>query len=75
MQRAGSVVRISQGLLVVRAADPDVPAIGTEILDENLEEVGHVVDVFGPTAAPYLAVTPREGVHEAGLLQAPLYYN
>ncbi len=75
MRRAGSVVRITQGLLVVRAADAEVPSIGTAMLDENLEEVGHVVDVFGPTGAPYLAVTPRDGVHAAGLLQAPLYHN
>ena len=73
MQKAGSVVRIAQGLLVVRAAGPDTPSIGTDVVDENLDPVGHVVDIFGPVDSPYLGVTLDEGVHAAGLLNAPLY--
>lgn len=73
MQRAGSVVRIAQGLLVARAASPDVPDIGTPVVDENLDTVGHVVDVFGPKERPYLSITPHDGVHAAGLLNASLY--
>ena len=73
MQRAGSVVRIAQGLLVLRAAGDGVPSLGTEVVDENLEAVGRIVDVFGPTGEPYLAVSPADGVHAPGLLNAALY--
>lgn len=72
MQKAGTVVRIAQGLLVVRASDP-VANIGTTVLDENIDDVGRVVDVFGPTSEPYLAVNPTEDIHAPSLLNASLY--
>ncbi|MFW6457900.1 MAG: H/ACA ribonucleoprotein complex subunit GAR1 [Halodesulfurarchaeum sp.] len=58
MRRLGTVHRIAAGLLVVTAADADPPPIGTPVIDEHLDTAGRVVDVFGPTEAPYLAVTP-----------------
>lgn len=73
MQRAGSVVKIAQGLLVVRAAGDSTPDIGTSVVDEELTEVGHVVDIFGPTESPYLSITPDDGVHAAALLNSNLY--
>jgi len=90
MRRAGEVVRVAQGKLVVRApgeaadeADTadEVPGeadhghvdVGTELVDEELSEVGRVVDVFGPVARPYLAVVPADGVQPAELLGARLY--
>ncbi|WP_121742982.1 H/ACA ribonucleoprotein complex subunit GAR1 [Natronorubrum halophilum] len=47
--------------------------IGTMVLDDSLEEVGRVVDVFGPVERPYLAVTPDAGVHLPSLVGSPLY--
>jgi RNA-binding protein len=73
MRRAGEVVRTAQGLAVVRVPDEERPDIGTRLVDEDLEEVGQVVDVFGPVERPYLAVSPDEGVTVAGLLGAVLY--
>lgn len=73
MQKAGSVRTIAQGLLVVRAPGPDVPDIGTDLVDENLDEVGQVVDIFGPVDRPYLAVKAYESVHPAGHLHKSLY--
>jgi len=73
MRRAGEVVRTAQGLAVVRVPDEEHPDIGTRLVDEDLEEVGQVVDVFGPVERPYLAVSPDEGVTVAGLLGAVLY--
>jgi len=73
MRRAGEVVRTAQGLAVVRVPDEEYPDIGTRLVDEDLEEVGQVVDVFGPVERPYLAVSPDEGVTVAGLLGAVLY--
>lgn len=73
MQKAGTVVRIAQGLLVVRADAESIPQIGTPVVDENIDDVGQVVDVFGPTANPYLAIHPDENVHAPALLNATLY--
>ena len=73
MQRAGSVVKIAQGLLVVRATGDSTPDIGTRVVDEELTEVGHVVDIFGPIDSPYLSITPGDDVHPAALLNENLY--
>jgi RNA-binding protein len=60
MYAAGQVVRTAQGLAVVRCPGDDHPPIGAEAVDEQLDSVGRVVDVFGPVERPYLAVTPDE---------------
>ena len=59
MKRAGEVVRVAQGLAIVRCPDEAHPDIGTELTDQELATVGQVVDVFGPVERPYLAVDPR----------------
>jgi len=60
MRRIGQVVRATGRVAVARSGDDSYPAIGTELIDENLEDVGRVVDVFGPVERPYLAVVPAE---------------
>jgi len=71
MKRAGEVVRVAQGLAIVRCPDEAHPDIGTELTDQELSTVGRVVDVFGPVERPYLAVDPRS--HPALLLGNRLY--
>ncbi|ADD07153.1 tRNA/rRNA pseudouridine synthase complex protein Gar1 [Natrialba magadii ATCC 43099] len=80
MKRIGTVVRTAQGLAVLRADATDGDAddahrdeIGTIVLDDSLDEVGRVVDVFGPVDQPYLAVTPDSGVHLPALVGSTLY--
>lgn len=73
MRRAGTVVRTAQGLAVVRCPDDGHPEIGEEVVDEQLEPAGRVVDVIGPTARPYVIVTPAEGRTPASMLEARLY--
>ena len=73
MRAVGEVVRTAQGLAVLRADDDDHPDIGTEVVDERLETVGRVVDVFGPVERPYLAVSPADGVAVPALLGERLY--
>ncbi|UPV76238.1 Gar1/Naf1 family protein [Halorussus limi] len=73
MQRLGDVVRTAQGLAVVRCPDDEPPDVGTEAVDEQLNAVGRVVDVFGPVSRPYVAVSPDEGVALATLLGQKLY--
>ncbi|MFC4405883.1 H/ACA ribonucleoprotein complex subunit GAR1 [Haloarchaeobius iranensis] len=57
MKRVGEVVRVAQGLAVARSDSEEHPDIGTEAVDESLNAVGRVVDVFGPVSRPYVAVT------------------
>ena len=71
MKRAGEVVRVAQGLAIVRCPDEAHPDIGTELTDQELATVGQVVDVFGPVERPYLAVDPRS--EPTGLLGSRLY--
>ena len=71
MKRVGEVVRVAQGLAIVRAPDDECSEIGTPVVDQNLSTVGRIVDVFGPTERPYLAVTPHGS--PAALLGTVLY--
>jgi len=73
MKRAGDVVRTAQGLAVVRCPDGDHAKMGAAVVDERLDDVGRVVDVFGPVERPYLAVTPDGDADAAPLLGATLY--
>ncbi|MFC4437626.1 MULTISPECIES: H/ACA ribonucleoprotein complex subunit GAR1 [Natrialbaceae] len=78
MRRVGQVVRTAQGLAILRTdtgGDDDTlqDEIGTMVLDDSLETVGRVVDVFGPVDRPYLAVTPDDGVHLPSLVSSTLY--
>lgn len=72
MKRAGDVVGTAQGVLVVRCPDDEFPDPGTTLLDDSLDEIGTVVDVFGPVERPYLAVTPAVD-SPARLVGSPLY--
>jgi rRNA processing protein Gar1 len=104
VKRLGDVVRIAQGLAVVRLpgaessegaaseggagegagsagegtaregpTTADLPDLGTPVVAESLEEVGEVVDVFGPTDRPYCSVAPEDDVRPATLVGSPLY--
>ena len=73
MKRVGDVVRTAQGLAVVRAPDESKPEFGITVVDENLTEIGRVVDVFGPVARPYVAVSPNDDVLLPTLLGTTLY--
>lgn len=74
MERLGTVHRIAGNLLVVRAATGDPAPIGATAIDESLDTVGRVVDVFGPVSEPYLAVSPNDAAAEASLVGQPLYW-
>ena len=73
MKRLGTVSQVTQGLAVVRAPDDEYASVGTAVVDEELQTVGSVVDVFGPVERPYLAVSPDDGVHLPALVGQVLY--
>ena len=72
MKRAGSVVGTAQGVVVVRSPGEEYPGTGSELVDESLDTVGRVVDVFGPVDRPYLAVSPTVD-NPALLVSKPVY--
>lgn len=73
MRRAGTAVATAQGMSLVKCADDDPPAIGSELLDEHLNPIGRVVDVIGPVSGPYLVIDPHSDTHPTELLGEPLY--
>lgn len=73
MRRVGTVVGTAQGLIVVRSTDRSHPDVGTTVVDERLDEVGEVVDVFGPVEQPYVSVSSAASAHPPTLLDDPVY--
>ncbi|ERG90775.1 MAG: RNA-binding protein involved in rRNA processing [Haloquadratum walsbyi J07HQW1] len=75
MQRLGTITQHVQHLLIARCEDNmhEPPSIGAEAIDESLSTVGRVVDVFGPTSQPYIAITPAETHSPAALLGEKIY--
>ena len=73
MERIGTVSRTAQGLAIARCESAAHPDIGTPVVDESLNGVGRVVDVFGPVSKPYVAVTPNDRSRLAALVGQKLY--
>ncbi|PSQ48746.1 H/ACA RNA-protein complex component Gar1 [Halobacteriales archaeon SW_7_65_23] len=72
MKRIGEIVRATSTVAVARSTDDTVPDLGTALIDENLDDVGSIVDVFGPVERPYLAVIP-DGGNTAQLVGRTVY--
>ena len=73
MQRIGTVEKTAQGLAIVGLDSEETPDIGLSVVDESLSTVGRIVDVFGPVAAPYVAITPNDGSTLTDLVGTTLY--
>ena len=73
MRRVGEVVQLTNGLIIVRITDHRYPPIGTSLLDERLNPVGRVVDVFGPVTNPYLALTSTDNRIDPAILGNRVY--
>ena len=71
MKRIGEVKTITGSIAVVRGEDQTRPKIGTKVIDEKLEKVGHIVDIIGPVSRPYIVIKIREGVKD--ILKKRLY--
>ncbi len=58
MQRIGLVLHTSSsGNMILKAEN--LPRIGDRVMDENLNQIGAVFDIFGPVSSPYVAVRPN----------------
>ncbi len=55
LQRIGCVLHISSSKnAVIKAEKP--PRIGDKVVNEKMEPVGMVFDIFGPVSSPYVSV-------------------
>ena len=74
MRRLGKVLHVSsRGSIVLRT--DKTPPIGKEarVLDKKAQDIGFVIDVFGPVKSPYVSVRPRKNVDAKKLVGQMLY--
>lgn len=60
MQRIGRVLHISSNRNMILKAE-SLPRIRDRVVDEKLEPVGTVFDIFGPVSSPYVSVKTEIG--------------
>jgi RNA-binding protein len=58
LNRIGHVLHVSNTKNIIVKAE-NLPRIGDEVVNEKLNHIGIVFDVFGPTKSPYVAVKPK----------------
>ncbi|MBS7623694.1 H/ACA RNA-protein complex protein Gar1 [Candidatus Bathyarchaeota archaeon] len=59
MRRLGKIIHLSRsGNLILRLEANNYPALGERVVDSRLKEIGRIQDVFGPSAKPYISISP-----------------
>ncbi|MHA1614514.1 MAG: H/ACA ribonucleoprotein complex subunit GAR1 [Candidatus Thorarchaeota archaeon] len=74
MRRLGKVLHISnRGSIIIRTEK--TPPVGrqTIVMDKKAQEVGTIIDVFGPVKYPYVAIKPNRGYNPQKLVGQMLY--
>jgi RNA-binding protein len=74
LRRLGIVLHISnRGSIIVRTEK--VPPIGNKsiVFDKRAQEIGIIVDVFGPVKNPYLAIRPQKEIDPKKFVGQVLY--
>ena len=74
MRRLGTVLHISnRGSIIVRTEK--VPPVGSKsiVFDKRAQEIGIIIDVFGPVKNPYLAIRPNKEFDSKKLVGQVLY--
>lgn len=73
MRRVGTATGVVQHLIIARSDDDEKPRVGSTVIDDQLESIGTVVDVFGPVSQPYIAISPDETASVSRLIGTRLY--
>ncbi len=60
------------GNLILRLEQPPVPAIGAQVCDYKLRNLGVVNNILGPVKSPYVSVKPESSI-DGGLSGRVLY--
>jgi len=74
LRRLGKVLHISnRGSIIIRTEK--TPPVGrqTIVMDKKAQEVGTIIDVFGPVKNPYVAFKPNRGYNPQKLVGQMLY--
>ncbi len=74
MRRLGKVLHISnRGSIIIRTEK--TPPVGRQaiVMDKKAQEVGIIIDVFGPVNFPYVAIKPNRGYDPQKLVGQMLY--
>jgi RNA-binding protein len=74
LRRLGTVLQISnRGSIIIRTEK--VPPIGNKsiVFDKRAQEIGIIVDVFGPVKNPYLAIRPLKEIDPKKYIGQVLY--
>ncbi|MHA2358798.1 MAG: H/ACA ribonucleoprotein complex subunit GAR1 [Candidatus Thorarchaeota archaeon] len=74
MRRLGKVLHISKRGSIILQTDK-TPSVGgrSVVLDKKAQEVGIIIDVFGPVKTPYVAVRPKRKTDPHKLVGQMLY--
>jgi len=74
LKRLGKVLHISKRGSIILQTDKTPPVGGRSVvLDKKAQEVGTIVDVFGPVKTPYVAVRPKRRTDPHKLVGQMLY--
>jgi len=60
LQKIGRILHISSSKKAVLKAEK-LPRIGDNVVDEKMEPLGTVFDIFGPVSSPYISVKTDMG--------------
>jgi RNA-binding protein len=74
LRRLGKVLHIShRGSIIIRTEK--TPPVGSKsvVMDKKAQEVGTIIDVFGPVKFPYVSIKPKRGYDPKKLVGQVLY--
>ncbi len=74
MRRLGKVLHVSsRGSLVLRT--DKTPPMGKQarVLDKKAQEIGIIIDVFGPVKSPFVSIRPKGNIDPQKLVGQMLY--
>ncbi|MFW9835530.1 MAG: H/ACA ribonucleoprotein complex subunit GAR1 [Candidatus Thorarchaeota archaeon] len=74
MRRLGKVLHISKRGSIILRTDK-TPPVGSRsiVLNKKAQEVGTIIDVFGPVKEPYVAIRPKRDLDTSKLVGQMLY--
>lgn len=61
LRKLGKVLHVSKrGSLILRTEKTPPVGPDTVVMNKKAEEIGSILDVFGPVKSPYVSVRPKE---------------
>ena len=60
IKKIGKVLHRSDLGLAILKDPPKLPKIGSDVVNENMEHIGIVNDIFGPVKEPYVSVKVKK---------------